>query len=76
MANQNVEALSTVLATYQNGGNVTQTVKSAVDAAKENTPQNNVNATIAAAQLVDSAVSSIGKNGVGALLANSYMTEY
>jgi hypothetical protein len=26
MANQGVEVLSTVLATYQNGGNVTQTV--------------------------------------------------
>ena len=29
MANQGVEALSTVLATYQNGGNVTQTVTAA-----------------------------------------------
>mgnify|MGYP007017067686 FL=1 len=62
MANQGVEALSTVLATYQNGGNVTQTVTAAATAAEKGGGQNAVNASLAAAQLVDSAVSSIGKN--------------
>lgn len=59
MANQGVEALSTVLATYQNGGNVTQTVTAAATAAKSGESQDAVNASLAAAQLVDSAVSSI-----------------
>ena len=62
MANQGVEALSTVLATYQNGGNVTQTVTAAATAVEKGGGQNAVNASLAAAQLVDSAVSSIGKN--------------
>jgi len=62
MANQGVEALSTVLATYQNGGNVAQTVTAAATAAETGGGQNAANASLAAAQLIDSAVSSIGKN--------------
>ena len=62
MANEGVEALGALLATYQNGGNVTQTVNTAVEAAQNQTPQTVLNASLAAAQLIDSAVSSIGRN--------------
>lgn len=62
MANANVDALSTVLSTYQNCSNVTTTIKSAVDATNDESFQNNANALIAASQLLDSAVSSFGKN--------------
>ena len=65
MSSENVELLATVLASYQNGGNVLQTVSSAtaVAASKEDeTKQNIANASIAAAQLLDGMVSSIGKS--------------
>ena len=62
MSNQYVEALSTVLATYQNGGNVTQTVTAAITALENGGTQSAVNAAIAVSQLLDSAISSIGKN--------------
>jgi|GEM_PF-5906521 len=54
MANEGVKALGTVLSTYETGGNVTQTVDSAADAAEEQTQQNQVDAALAAAQLVES----------------------
>lgn len=47
MANQNVEALSTVLAHYSNGGNVTQLVPNIVQWAEQGGMQNSVNSLIA-----------------------------
>jgi len=46
MANEGVEALGALLATYQNGGNVIQTVNTAVEAAQNQTPQTVLNASL------------------------------
>lgn len=68
MANQGVEALSTVLAHYSNGGNITQLAPNVNQWARNGGFQNLINSLIAAGQLLDSAVGSLGKSLPGSFL--------